>query len=328
MDQTFLLGIGVVGMILLFFVVVQVISNALDRKDKLKHRIQSAVTRKAAFAEGTQSSAFRRSKESMLEKKLNQYFSRTPRGDSFIKLKLHRCGVTLDVRVLFWIGLMLWFIAFALLGLFTNFGILNNLVGSLLIAFAVFFGSLGFLEAQRKNQITQHLTPALDIILRGLRAGSSIERTFEVVSREVPSPLKEEFQKITQQLEFGISYEEVMHQAAQRIDVSDFYFLSTALVIQRKSGGSLADVLENIIQSLNKTQELRMKIQIFSSEAKVSSFILGGMPVVVWIVMMNANPQYLDFFRYDASGQRMLMIAVGLVVGAGFIIRRMIRIEI
>lgn len=94
--------------------------------------------------------------------------------------------------------------------------------------------------------------------------------------KEVDAPLKQEFARIIQQIEFGISFDEALHQAADRVDLSDFYFFTTSLIIQRKAGGSLSEILDNIITSLNRANEIRSKIKVLSAEAKVTAYILGG----------------------------------------------------
>ena len=149
-----------------------------------------------------------------------------------------------------------------------------------------------------------------------------------VVIKEVDVPLKHEFAQIIQQIEFGVTFDDALHQAADRIDLSDFYFFSTSLIIQRKAGGSLSEILDNIITSLNRANEIRSKIKVLSAEAKVTAYILGGLPVVLWIIMMQLNPSYLDFFQHEASGRKLLMFAIFLIACAGATIRYLIRIKI
>jgi len=130
------------------------------------------------------------------------------------------------------------------------------------------------------------------------------------------------------ELDFGIPFEKVIHSAAHRVNVRDFFFFASALIIQRKSGGGLHEVLENIVTMLHKTKEIRMKIKVFSAESKGSAVVLTSIPFVVWAAVMRTNPSYLDFFLHDPLGNKLLILIFGLVAATIISVKKIIKFEV
>ena len=267
-------------------------------------------------------------KESQLEKRLNSYLSQDSFGYGYVRLKLMRSGLkhTLDklVGIFFIIWLVVFAVIFFVFKVDFNHAFLYSLACSVLIAHYAVNRS----ETKRKNLIISQLAPALEIILRGVRAGSQIDKTFHIVAREIHSPLKEEFIQMNSEVDFGVDFDKVLHASAIRVDIPDYYFFITTLVIQRQTGGSLADVLENIIATLSKSQELRMKIKVFSSEAKTSGYVLAALPAVIMFVLWHIKPEQVYFLLYDSFGHKLLITAIVMVIIAMTIINRMIKIEV
>lgn len=301
-----------------------------DKKEsqKIKKRIESI----GGFAGGTTTinskSVIRVTKESLLEKKLNAILSANKTGENLLQLKLYRCGIKLELKKIGLYLAILWFAFFSILNIITHLGFMYSTLAAAGAMVSVVYFALSFLEKRRRKKTLVQLSTAVEIILRGIKSGSSVEKTFQIVARELGSPLEEEFNQITRELEFGVSFEKVMHRVAARINIPEFYFFTTALVIQRKSGGSLVDVLENIITTLNKIQEIRLKIKIYSSEAKTSGYVLACLPAVIWVVLMQIKPEHIEFFYTDPLGEKILYIAIGLFIGAFVMIKRLINLDV
>ncbi len=267
-------------------------------------------------------------KESQLEKRLNSYLSQDGFGYGYVRLKLMRSGLkqTLDklVGIFFLIWAAIFMVFFFIFKLDFNTAFLYSLAGSIVLSHYLINRS----ETKRKNLIITQLAPALEIILRGVRAGSQIDKTFHIVAREIHSPLKEEFIQMNSEIDFGVDFDKVLHASAIRVDIPDYYFFITTLVIQRQTGGSLADVLENILATLSKSQELRMKIKVFSSEAKTSGYVLAALPAVIMAVLWHLKPEQVYFLLYDSFGRKLLVSAIVMVIMALIIINRMIKLEV
>lgn len=298
------------------------------QEKKIKKRIESLGFSFNRLATGLNKGETKLSRESVLEKKLNRIFSANKTGENILLLKLYRCGLKINLQTFALYFLVLWSVFFLLLLWNISFPWVFILPGSLFCTLLLLYFIFNFLEnARRKKSIVQ-LSNAVEIILRGIKAGSSIEKTFEIVVREVGFPLANEFKQINQEIDFGVAFEKAMHRAAARIHIEEFYFFTSALIIQRKSGGSLTDVLGNIITSLNRNKEVRAKIKIHASEAKVSGYVLSFLPVLMWFLLQEIKPENIDFFYHDPLGQKFLYIAIGLFISAFVIIKRLINLEV
>lgn len=267
-------------------------------------------------------------RESQLEKRLNSYLKQDVFGYGYVRLKLMRMGIKHTLDKLVGIFFAIWGICFVIVSLVLSKDLQAHFFYSLGISLVVSHYIISHYESKRKKLILTQLSPALEIILRGVRAGSQIDKTFQIVAREMHSPLKEEFIQMNSEIDFGADFDKVLHASAVRVDIPDYYFFITTLVIQRQTGGSLADVLENIIATLSKSKELRMKIKVFSSEAKTSGYVLAALPLVIMGVLSQIKPDQVDFLLHDPFGKKLLVIAISMVITALFIINKMIKLDI
>lgn len=267
-------------------------------------------------------------KESSLEKRLNSYLKQDGFGYGYVRLKLMRSGLKFTLDKLVGIFFALWGAMFIVTYFIFHPELSSNFFYSLGLSVFLAHFLVSRSETKRKKLIISQLSPALDIILRGVRSGSQIDKTFQIVAREMHSPLKDEFIQMNSEIDFGVDFDKVLHASAVRVDIPDYYFFITTLVIQRQTGGSLADVLENIIATLSKSQELRMKIKVFSSEAKTSGYVLAALPLVIMAVLWRIKPEQVDFLLHDPFGHKMLVIAMSMVVMALIIINKMIKLDI
>ena len=327
MQHTFVLLAMVVVLFAIFYTCYYLVEDK-KQLQKIKNRIDSVNLVAGSTSPIHSIADIRINRESLLEKKLNAMFSANKTGENLLQLKFYRCAIKLDFKKIGIFLLLTYFTFFIIADLFTPIGWIYSIFVGLGGTIGFSYVLLNFLEKRRRKKILAQLSTAVEIILRGIRSGSSVERTFQIVSRELTYPLKDEFNQITKELEFGVSFEKVLHNAATRINVSEFYFFTTALMIQRKSGGSLSDVLENIIHSLSRIQEIRMKIKIYSSEAKTSGYVLGCLPAIIWVILMHVKPEHIAFFHEDPLGRKILMIAIGLFLSAFVMIKRMVNLEV
>ncbi|MBW8309133.1 MAG: type II secretion system F family protein [Candidatus Paracaedibacteraceae bacterium] len=314
--------LGLILMIVYYFMVI------LPAEDRLTHRIQSLGFSRRGGLNENMSTSLIAIKETRLEKRLNNFLKKDRYGYGWVRLKLLRSGINQSLERLIALFSVTWIIV----GISAFFLIHLSVMKSVLYALATTIGLSHMLlkryEEKRKKMISEHLAPAIEIILRGVRAGSQIDKTFRIVAREVPSPLKEEFEQINSEIDFGADFDKVLHASALRVNIPDYYFFITSLIIQRRTGGSLGDVLENIIATLNKSHELRLKIKVFSSEAKTSGYVLSGLPVIAILALLKIKPEQIEFFLHDPLGQTLFLTAGCLIILAMVTIRRMIRMDV
>ncbi len=328
MKHLLFLFLGFSFLFVLLFFGLNFILNYIEERKKILARLETVAIKGSSFFESNENLAFKQDQQSLFERRIAKFLKNRPSIDAALRLKLYRAGMTGHLSPLIAGTLLL---SISLIFVFSYVSDLNYFYMILYIfglPILFMYIVLNFFEKRFKNKIATQLPNAIDIVLRGIKSGSSVEKTFQIVVKEVDAPLKDEFVRIIQQIEFGISFDEALHQAADRVDLSDFYFFTTSLIIQRKAGGSLSEILENIIVSLNRANEIRNKIKTLTAEGKMTAYILGSIPVVVFMAMLKLNPTYVSYFLYDPSGKRTLMIVFGLMGCAGLCIRQLIRVKI
>lgn len=265
--------------------------------------------------------------ESLLDRKLNAILSKRSSTDQPLQLLLYRCGLTINVTKIFLILLISYVLVFLLSSNILKMDIYKSLLISIGGVSFCFYALIRRLEAKRKKLFLDSLPQAVDIVLRGIRSGSSIEKTFTIVARESPSPLKEEFEEILKEIEFGVAYDRVLVTSANKIDINEYYFLVTALIIQRQSGGSLSDILENIIFVLSRRSEMKTKVRIVSAEGRLSGIVLSTLPILVGLFMYKFNPEHLMFFYYDPLGNKLAFLILFLFFCGYLSIKKIISIK-
>lgn len=303
---------------------------------KIQEQRRSFIQRVKAFGGGLKSpqkinkeSLIAYSRENKMQKRLKAYFQK---GDGrrirlHPSLRLQRAGLTLNYTQFILFGILVY-VAFSL-SLFMIFTVSFwvCLVGGFF--FAVFFlhRSLKMLEERRQRRFLRLLPDALDMLLRSLRAGVTVERGFQLIVKEINEPVGSEFRSICEQLDVGVTFEQALKDAADRLNLSDFDFFVVTLIIQRSTGGGLTDVLSNIILTLRKREELRLKIKALSSESWTTASIIGALPVVIFLAMHFIRPGYYDIFDTDPMGQKMKWAMIICAVSGLFSVRHIIRFE-
>ncbi|WP_167954283.1 type II secretion system F family protein [Sphingomonas jejuensis] len=187
---------------------------------------------------------------------------------------------------------------------------------------------IGFLIKKRTGAFTAKFPDAIELLVRGLRAGLPISETLNVVANEIPGPVGEEFRQVSDKIKIGRTMDLALQDTADRLGTPEFQFFVIALAIQRETGGNLAETLANLAEVLRKRGQMKLKIKAMSSESKASAYIIGSLPFIVFVLIYFVNASYMGGFFVD---QR-LMIAGGgglvwMSIGA-FIMSRMIAFEI
>ncbi len=181
---------------------------------------------------------------------------------------------------------------------------------------------------RRLTRIEQQLPEAADFIARALRAGHSFTNVLQIVGNELPEPLSGEFRLAREEINYGVPMSEALHNMAARIPLTDLRYLIIAVLIQRETGGNLAEILGNISHIIRGRLKLAAQVRVLSAEGRMSAWILGLLPVVVGGMMALLNPGYIRILWTDPSGIRLLGYALGMIVIGVFWLRKVIRIRI
>lgn len=176
---------------------------------------------------------------------------------------------------------------------------------------------LGWLTTKRRAAFADQLDDTLQLISSGLRAGHSLARAIDSVSREAESPTAEEFARIINENRLGRDLGEAIMQAAVRMKSDDLAWTSQAVNIHREVGGNLSEVLDHVSDTIRERNQIRRQVATLSSEGRVSANVLMGLPIVIALVLSVVSPTYLVMFVTTPLGILLLLIsAVLFIVGA------------
>jgi len=184
------------------------------------------------------------------------------------------------------------------------------------------------MRRRRLIRIEYQLPEAADFIARALRAGHSFINVLQIVGNEMPEPLAGEFRIAREEINYGVPMNEALHGLAARIPLTDLRYLVIAVLIQRDSGGNLAEILGNISGIIRARLKLVAQVRVLSAEGRMSAWILGLLPFGVMGVMTLSSPQYVSMLWTDPSGQRLLWYGLGMIIFGVLWLRQTIRIRV
>ena len=181
---------------------------------------------------------------------------------------------------------------------------------------------------KRQKMFLKLFPDAIDLMVRGLRAGLPVAESFINVSKELPAPMGDTFGIIAQQTQLGMPMEKALADSATKLALTEFNFFVTTIILQRETGGNLGEILNNLSEMLRQRHMMRLKIGALSSEARASAYIIGALPFLVFGILMAVSPDYLNPLFNDIRGNHAL-IGAGCSLGMGaFIMKRMTQLEI
>lgn len=181
---------------------------------------------------------------------------------------------------------------------------------------------------RRLHRIEQQLPEAADFLARALRAGHSFSNVLQMVGEELPEPIAREFKLAYEEINYGVPMNEALHNLATRVPLTDLRYLVIAVLIQRESGGNLAEILNSIGRIIRARLALLGQVRVMSAEGKMSAWVLGSLPVVMLLIMALVNPAYISVLWTDPTGLRLMWYAAGMIVLGVVWMRHTIRIRV
>ncbi len=197
-----------------------------------------------------------------------------------------------------------------------------------LVAGAIPFAVVISAQRKRMRAIEEQLPDALDLISRALRAGHSFSSAIQMVGQELADPLASEFRIVFDEVNYGIPMQDALKHLSARVPGTDVGFFVVAVLIQRETGGNLAELLGKIATLVRERLRLFGQIRVYSAEARLSAWILGLLPIVLVLVLNIVNPRFMRILWTDPTGEKILaVISVMMIVGAIWM-RKLIRIKV
>jgi tight adherence protein B len=183
-------------------------------------------------------------------------------------------------------------------------------------------------RSKRMKVLEEQLPDALDFLARSMRAGHAFVITLQMVGEELPDPMGREFRTLFNEHNLGAPLETAMRSMCERIPLLDLRFFSSAVMLQKQTGGNLSDILTRLSYVIRERFRLRGQVKAASAHGRMTAMILGGMPIVTVLALMFVAPGYLNSMAEDPDGRKLIGGAiVGQIIG-NMIIRKIINIQV
>jgi len=324
--MTILMSIGIFLSVILFIEGgVYAYHAFLNPKTKaLKRRLRGAIA-PSAIRQTTEQVDVMRKKHSSGMPWIDRLATKLPNFDSLEKT-LQQANSNMPLGVFVLLSLVLAVVGLAIASIMNSelyVMLLMTLLGGIL--------PLMYMRQQRNQRFKnfqRQLPDALDLVSRSLRAGHPFSVGMKMVGDEFSDPIGPEFNRVVEEISFGIDVEEALKNLTTRIECVDLRFFITTLIVQRETGGNLAEILESISRLIRQRFELLGKVAALSAEGKMSGIVLVLLPFGIGALLWFINPAYMSLLITDPMGKDMLLMSGVLMVIGSFMMKKMIAIKV
>jgi tight adherence protein B len=267
------------------------------------------------------------SRRKQISESLKEVEARGKRKKQSLQARIAQAGLSWS-RKQYIAGSLASAVFFGLLIWITNANLLVVLGGMAVGGFGLPAWTLNFLRKRRLAKFVEEFPNAIDVIIRGVKAGLPLGDCLRVIANEAAEPVRSEFRQIVEAQAMGLTTGEAVERIVERVPISEASFFAIVINIQQKAGGNLAEALGNLSSVLRDRKKMKMKIKAVSSEAKTSAYIIGSMPILVSALVYFTSPKYMEIIWITQSGQ--IVIGVSAVwMGIGiFVMKNMMNFEI
>ncbi len=226
-----------------------------------------------------------------------------------MRLLINQAGLDITPRLFYIVSLVVGsLIAGATLILGTPWYV--AVVGFLAGTFGLPRWALRYMRRRRQNQFLDGFADAVDVMVRGLKAGLPVTDAMKIIAAETSPPVGPEFLEVVEGQRIGITMDQGIDRMFDRMPLAEVNFLGIVMAIQQKTGGNLAEALNNLSKVLRDRKKMKAKIRAVSQEAKASAAIIGSLPFLIMGAMMILNPAYLNPLFETKLGNVMLVGSV------------------
>jgi tight adherence protein B len=190
------------------------------------------------------------------------------------------------------------------------------------------YGLVLFKRSQRFGKFEQGLPEALDLMVSGLRAGHSLIAAMGLVGRECPDPVGGEFKTCFEEQNYGLELKSAIENLIERVPLQDLRIVATAIMIQKESGGNLAEVLDKTSYVIRERFRLKRQIRVHTAQGRLTGVILALLPVVLGVALFFVNPTMMSILWTRDIGIKLLWTSAGMTFVGGLVIRHIVNMEV
>jgi tight adherence protein B len=218
---------------------------------------------------------------------------------------------------------------------FIGFFLISQILDIFLLSImaAVFLGMTPFLyismkKKQRMLKFERQFPDALDLIARSLKAGHALSGGLQMVSQEFEDPIKTEFSRMYDEINFGIGIKEALMNLTERVDCKNLSYFAVAISIQRETGGDLCEILEKISRLTRERFKLQGRIRTLSAEGRLSAVILAAIPLFVALVLSITSPDYIKVLINDPLGKILITVSLSMMSVGIIVMKKLVAIKV
>jgi tight adherence protein B len=268
-----------------------------------------------------------KSRRDVIEATLKDFEERTKKNTRPpLSVRIAQAGLKWSKRQFFIISAGIG-VAFALSGLFIGAGLPVSATLGFAGAFGVPFWLLSFLKKRREAKFINVFPDAIDIIVRGIRAGLPLLDSLKMIVTESSEPVKSEFRAIVETQAVGMPLGEACGKLYESIPVPEANFFGIVILIQQRAGGNLAEALGNLSRVLRDRKKMKAKIRAMSQEAKSSAAIIGALPIAVMLMVYISSPTYIMLLFTEPLGHVMLAGSALWMASGVLVMKKMINFD-
>jgi tight adherence protein B len=315
----FIVTIGLVVSAFYFFI------QAPAEKRKLRQRIDAAKSELAEASSGSLEGQLLRSEVLSNSPLFHRLLVRIP-GSAQLHLFVQQSAASITVGMLLTVSMLLGWFVFLLFLLFGLVAILAVMLG--LLAASIPFVVIAIKRQRRFFRIEEQFPDAIDLLGRAVRAGHAFTTGLDLIAKELPSPVSDEFQRVYEQQNLGLPLRDAFENMIRRVPLIDIRIFVTALMIQRESGGNLAEILDNLSAIIRERFKLIRQIRVFTAQGRLSLYVLVSVPPLMGLILFVMQPDYITKLFTDPLGNKFLIAGIVLQVLGYFAIRKVMQPKI
>ncbi len=190
------------------------------------------------------------------------------------------------------------------------------------------YAFVSYRRQKRFEKIEELFPEAIDTLARAVRAGHAFTTALEMISNEVAEPLASEFRKLYEEQKFGMPVRDALMNLTERVPLVDVKFFVTAVMLQRETGGNLAEILDNLSYVIRERFKIQRQVRVHTAQGRLTMALLMGMPPAVVAILLVFSPDFVWPLFHDPIGHTLLVVSIALQTIGYFVIRKIIKIQV
>ena len=199
---------------------------------------------------------------------------------------------------------------------------------ALLVGFVLPYSYVSIKRNKRFEKFEELFPEAIDTLARAVRAGHAFTTALEMITNEVAEPIAGEFRQLYEEQKFGMPVRDALMNLTERVPLVDVKFFVTAVMLQRETGGNLAEILDNLSYVIRERFKIQRQVRVYTAQGRLTMALLMGMPPIIVMAMLLLNPSFIHPLFSDPIGHTLLVAGITLQTIGYFVIRKIIRIQV